>query len=171
MGNLCIFTSLEPPFMKTFNYLLLFLLIATAGCKTNSGEPENSFGWLKGRWQAKDNTFTIREEWAMEGDTMLAGFDKGFSNEGQLIMEEKMGICKREGEVYYLLTLNRVLVAFKLDTEKDAEPGKFIFNNPNTGFPEMIVLKKISDDSFIAAIEGGKGETHIRRELTFTRLK
>lgn len=157
--------------MKTFNILLLLILIATAGCKTNSSEPDNSFGWLKGRWQAKDNAFTIQEEWTMEGDTMLSGFDKGFAQDGQLIMEEKMGICKRNDEIYYLLTLNHVLVAFKLDTEKDAEPSKFIFNNPNPGFPERIVLKKNADDSFIAAIEGGKGETHIRREMTFTRLK
>ena len=157
--------------MKTFNYLVLFLVIATFGCKSNRTEPADRFGWLQGRWQAKDNAFTIQEEWKLESDTLLAGYDKGFGNDGQLIMEEKMGICRRDGELYYLLTLNHTFVAFKLDTEQDAEPGKFIFNNPNPGFPERIVLKKNADDSFIAAIEGGKGETHIRREMTFTRLK
>ncbi len=157
--------------MKTFKYLLFFFIIGLSACKIGGSEPANTFSWLKGRWEATDQVFRIQEEWTMEGDSMLAGYDKAIALDNKIVMEEHMGICKRQDTLYYLLTLNRQLVPFKFSQENDPKPNEFIFTNPNPGFPERIVLKKTDDEGFIAAIEGGKGETHIRREMAFKKIK
>lgn len=113
-----------------------------------------SLVWLEGSWEGVSPEGTASESWEKQGQNSIIG--KGyFVNGKDTLSSETLRLEGRGNDVYYVPSVksqnNGQPVEFKLTTSSG---GRWIFENPEHDFPQLISYTRISDDSLVAEISG-----------------
>lgn len=108
--------------------------------------------WLVGNWEYTQSEIPTFETWWKENDSTLSGYSYAVRN-GDTIVTERLLWQLREGESYYILTVDgqndNEAIVFKLSSSL---ADQWIFENPTHDFPQKITYTKIDENQLTAEI-------------------
>jgi hypothetical protein len=153
--------------MKSF---LFFIILALVSC---SGKQESqTFARLKqleGRWQAKDGTDTIYENWQLLSPQEMFGKSYFLTGKDTVWLEHTKLVENKRG-IFYIPSVARQNrgrpVFFRLIS---SERQQFVFENKDHDFPQRIIYHLSSKDSVHAWIEGTRRGKPQRSDYYFVR--
>ena len=140
---------------KYFIILYFLLSVANWSCNQASGEKENVMDqiyWVAGEWKGRVKGGMMFENWKIAADSSIVGNSYILAN-GDTVFSETMHIVEKDGDVYYMVKVNKVTVpvAFKL---VEWGPKGCVFENMEHDFPNRIVYANTIGDMLLARIEG-----------------
>ncbi len=151
--------------MQINNIIFLLVICFCFSCKNNEEQYKaketnfklSSFNWLRGSWKGgivKDSVSSY-ETWGTDSNGSWAG--KGRMLFGKDTVNETVGIYKVEDRVYYTAKVegqnNGGSTHFLLS---DTANGEYVFSDDEHDFPQVIIYKPTSPNSFDATLKGIK---------------
>lgn len=139
-----------------------------------SGKPEHQrmkpFDWLRGSWFSPRKTGKMEERWAVVNDSSMRAVSVIHRPDGKTDPFETVDLVCRGGAFFYNVTSAKenggAMVSFRLSAFTDSG---FVAENPSHDFPKRIIYRRISHDSLLAIIDGGKEAPEERVEFPFKR--
>jgi hypothetical protein len=143
------------------------LLTFCFSCKNNTEEQYkeaetnfklSSFDWMRGSWKIEmtKDSLNFNESWLTDSNGNWAG--KSVQVFGKDTVKETMTIYKVENRIYYTVKIDGqnqgVTSHFLL---KDTANQTFVFSDDERSFPQVVMYKPISANSFEATLKGIKG--------------
>ena len=157
------------------NSIAFFVLLTVCSFVTDQAFMNGSvksFHWLNGSWQMQTRRGVITEKWAVANDSTLAGESKMTRADGTEIPLEKIELCFRNGNYYYIPTVRnqngQQPTEFKITSH--SETG-FVAENPQHDFPKRITYKLINKDSIHAVIDDGSTAPVKKSDYYYLRKK
>ncbi|REJ83515.1 MAG: hypothetical protein DWQ44_03555 [Bacteroidetes bacterium] len=137
---------------------------------TQSSQSDLAFlSWMSGTWENSQKEVLMREEWTLQGDSLMTGTGMQVKGNDTLFIEQ-LRIFKDAGEVYYVATVEGqndnqpVFFRMSASTEKSA-----VFENPQHDFPQVIRYELESPNVLLATIEAVKDSKKVSREFRFRK--
>ena len=156
-------------FTASFIGMLMFLL-PLLGCTKRLSLIKNA-EWLVGTWASNTEHGILYESWQKSDKYKLAG-KSYFLEQGDTLLFETIQLLKEGDALYYIVTgaggSEQGDIPFKSITVK---PNHFVFENKLHDFPQTIMYKKITNDSLLAIVEGGKDSTYRQVKFPMRRIK
>ncbi len=150
--------------MKRHNFLLLLpILLLTLtlfySCYNHNKKQESNsieqLKWICDTWQNVSDSVLTKEEWTVQGDTLLSGIGLAVANNNDTLFYERLKIGFRNNTLYYIPTVqgqnNGEEIVFKLTALSDTH---FVFENPLHDFPKKISYYHRTKNELYAEVEG-----------------
>jgi len=157
---------------KSSLLVLLYLIVLMASCNNKKVKNKlQSMEWLLGSWQMNTDKGMLYEEWIKENDSLFAGKSFMVINADTIVLELINLQLSKNDLFYNPIVLNQngeEPVSFKLTDKRE---NKYVFENKQHDYPQKIVYKQISKDSFNAWIEGNQDGKFMRKDFKMTRSK
>lgn len=143
--------------------VIILILVISLNCqkssdrKTNASEGEpaaalKNLEWIVGTWQRETSRGMMFENWKIINDNFWEGKSFRLAANDTIILE-KLSLVIIDDNIFYVpvVSHNPGPVYFRMIEQSN---DKIVFANPEHDFPQIIIYRKISDDSLHARIEG-----------------
>ncbi len=148
--------------MKKFTAFALLLF----ACNQLNAQADG-LKWIVGTWKINNSSTQIIEQWLQSNDSTFSGKSYLIKNNNDTIPQETIELAYRNGNWYYIPTVNNQNngqpVFFKVIFVKGKE---FICENPKHDFPQRIAYRRINNQLF-ASIEGKRNEKYSKQNFDF----
>lgn len=146
----------------------LFVLLS---CRQDDKKSTDTFTWLSGSWEMKENDGTVTEEWKQVNDSLMEG-QSDFIKGDSVIPFETIRLYRKGLDFLYEAKAagqnGEQPVAFKITSFTDSS---FIAENPSHDFPKKITYLLITNDSIHAFVDDGKSVPEKRADFYYKRNK
>ncbi|MDH4071360.1 MAG: nuclear transport factor 2 family protein [Ignavibacteria bacterium] len=141
---------------------ILFSLTGASADHPQSGSAIENIQWLLGTWETRSSRGSTYEKWVLKNPSELSG--KSFAVSGSdTIVFETVSIKEENGRILYVPSVsdqnNGKPVVFQ---SSFVSPSKFIVENPEHDFPQMISYTRTGQDELVAEISGPSGNGQVK---------
>ncbi len=137
--------------MKSYGWLFLVAVAATAATPPTQKDPLAQLSWLGGCWELRRGDRVTIEMWMAPASGLMLGASRTIVG-GAVREFEAVRLSVRDGRVVY--TANPSGQALAEFTAAAVGDSGFTVENPAHDFPQRIIYKRRGADSLIARIEG-----------------
>ncbi len=149
---------------------ILGLFILNAWTAREAGDLQKA-GWLIGTWKNTTPKGSIFETWSRTGSNELSGKSYMLKEQDTIVFESIRLVQQEEG-IFYIPVVkdqnNGAAVRFAATTVSET---RLVFENPQHDFPQVISYTKISGDSLIAEISGGRDGKMRKQRFPMVRVR
>ncbi|MDH3245521.1 MAG: nuclear transport factor 2 family protein [Saprospiraceae bacterium] len=117
--------------------------------------------WLLGTWETRTSNGSVYETWILQDPNELSGKSYAIKGTDTLIFET-VRLIEKNGKILYIPSVtgqnNGDAVVFE---SSFISPSKFIVQNPEHDFPQVISYTRIGQDQLVAEISGPSGNGQV----------
>ncbi len=162
---------------KTFNFLVLLLVLISFSCKKIETEKVEHYfklenaKYLIGNWENLTQDADFKEIWKKENDSTFTAMSY-ITVKKDTVFYESIVLQQKNDSLFYVVSVkgenkNKAITFYLTSNENDA----LVFENPKHDFPTKIEYKKVSNDSLIANIYGMKKGKKVEQDYPMKRKK
>lgn len=162
---------------KTFNFLVLLLVLISFSCKKIETEKVENYlklekaKYLIGDWENLTPDANFIEIWKNENDSTYSA-SSFITVKKDTVFYENIVLQQKNDSLFYNVSVRgenkNKAVSFYLTYDNN---NVLVFENPKHDFPTKIVYKKVSNDSLVATIYGTKDGKKIEEAYPMKRKK